>query len=338
MCLKNVLLSLIFNLLMVSSGFAQFCEGTLYSNLLPGDTAVVVVEGDTLNVRANPGLNGKWIAELEADTLIHIVSGPRCADGYAWYQGEFEAGQLGWMAESSDEDYYLGRLPREYITYTTLQEIQPNLSFTYPSGIIEHITQDANFAHGRFWNGASTILYLANGDAILINVIAVEELEADSTNAMLFNQLNYLIDLNSDEAFTQIPAFPNTMGEPRQLLIQPNYVHFQNGSGIRYLAVYFLEELYVSINYDSFEYTFHGLTDDGRYYVNVSASGIATPELPLPPPENPNDPNVYAAQYDAWLAEVETFLNSIAPASFAPHFSMIEGIIQSIEVDTKSEP
>jgi|GEM_PF-5551535 len=327
----SILMCLMYVLLTISSGQAQFCEGALHSNLLPGDIAIVVVE-ETLNVRAEPGLNGVFITELEPDTEVPIIAGPRCVDGFAWYQGELDNEETGWMAESDGEDYFLGKLPRDFVTYTTPEEIQPQLHFTYLDGSIERIVQDSNGAHGRSWAGTSTILYPVDGDPIFISVIAVEDMETDNTLAALIEELQSLIELNSDEAFTQIPEFANNMGYPRQLIAQQNFADFQSGTGFRYIAFYAEDDSFAEVTRDSFEYSFHGLTEDGLYYVNVSALTVASPEIPPSPPQNPDDMSAYFAGYDDWLLEIETFLNSIAPASFAPRFSMVENIIYSLEV------
>ncbi len=328
----GLVLSLLYIFLAISSGQAQFCEGALHSNLLPGDTAIVVVE-DTLNVRAEASVSGTRITELDPDTEVSIVAGPRCVDGYAWYQGELSDGQLGWMAESDGEDYFLGKLPRQFVTYTTPEDIQPTLKFTYLDGSIDRIVQDMTVAHGLSWSGTSTILYPVDGDPIFINVIAVEDIDADSPIAPLVEDLQNLIALNSDEAFSQIPEFTNNMGESRQLIAQQNFADFQNGRGLRYIAFYSQDDSYTDVERDNFEYTFHGLTDDGQYYVNIAGLGIASPELPPSPPQDPDDMSAYFAGYDDWLIDIETFLNSIAPVSFAPRFSMIEGILNSLDVN-----
>lgn len=58
------------------------------------------------NVRAEPGIAGMRVGQLTAGQVFAVVDGPRCADGYVWWQ--VESGALsGWTAEGDAADYWI---------------------------------------------------------------------------------------------------------------------------------------------------------------------------------------------------------------------------------------
>ncbi|MBZ0274703.1 MAG: SH3 domain-containing protein [Anaerolineae bacterium] len=62
--------------------------------------------GPANNVRAQPGRAGERVGELAAGDVFAVVDGPRCADGYVWWQ--VQSGDLiGWTAEGTDGEYWL---------------------------------------------------------------------------------------------------------------------------------------------------------------------------------------------------------------------------------------
>ena len=75
------------------------------ATLKPGDIAVVVNNGDTLNLRVRPGLDKSIITKVSPSTLVTVISGPQCADGYRWYEIGF-SGQDGWAAEVGPDGQY----------------------------------------------------------------------------------------------------------------------------------------------------------------------------------------------------------------------------------------
>ncbi len=58
------------------------------------------------SLRAAPGLYGAVVGEIPAHAEVLVLAGPRCADGYQWYQVQF--GDLtGWTAEGDSQEYWL---------------------------------------------------------------------------------------------------------------------------------------------------------------------------------------------------------------------------------------
>lgn len=62
-----------------------------------GDTAVVVADGDSLNLRSGPGLTESVITQLRDGTVVSVVGGPVRAYGHTWVQVTSTAGS-GWVA------------------------------------------------------------------------------------------------------------------------------------------------------------------------------------------------------------------------------------------------
>jgi hypothetical protein len=63
----------------------------------PGDSAIVVADGDSLNLRNGPGLDQGVLTQLEDGSLVTIVAGPVRAFGHTWVQVSSGAGS-GWVA------------------------------------------------------------------------------------------------------------------------------------------------------------------------------------------------------------------------------------------------
>jgi hypothetical protein len=314
---------------------AQFCEGTLYSNLIPGDTAIVVADS-LLNVRSEPSLSGDLLAQLEPDTELVVINGPVCADRHAWYETRLDDDRTGWVAEADSEEYWLGKLPRQYATYERPADpdgTSPTVRFTYPETSIERIDFDSAYMHGALYSGEQIILRTVGGGPIFITAIPFEEFQTGADGGYdRAEVLHDLIDEWSDEALGWAYAYPNNQGDWPTIVVHKELQEFQNGRGFSYIAAYInLDEL-EPVDQDSFWYAFHGLTDDGAYFVNVTMP-IQTPQLPEGPTPDPEDMTEYFAGYLPWINEVRAFLLTKEGASFSPMLGMINSIVYSLEIE-----
>jgi hypothetical protein len=334
---KKVCFTVLFLVLTVSipGAAAQFCEGMLYSNLIPGDTAIVVSENQ-LNVRSEPSLSGERLARLESDTELPVIGGPVCADGYAWYEIRLDDDSTGWVAEADNEDYWLGKLPRQYVTYERPADpngTSPTVRFTYPESSIDHIEFDMVVIQGTVYHGEEIILRTLDGQPIFITAIPFEDFETGHSGG--YDQaevLHGLVDEWSDVALDAAYAYPNSGGEWPTLVVLKELEEFQNGRGFSYVAAYINTEELQPVYSDSFWYAFHGVTDDGAYFVNVTVP-IQTPQLPEGPPLDPDDMTEYFAGYKPWIDEIRDFLLPQNAASFSPMLSMVKGIVYSLEIE-----
>jgi hypothetical protein len=85
-------------------GIAQ-CPGTPASRLEIGGVARVT-PGAPNRVRAQASTSSAILGNMPAGTAFIVLAGPVCADGYAWWQVNFN-GIIGWTAEGSGAVYFL---------------------------------------------------------------------------------------------------------------------------------------------------------------------------------------------------------------------------------------
>jgi hypothetical protein len=108
-------------------------------------------------------------------------------------------------------------------------------------------------------------------------------------------------------------------------------LNFVNGNGIRYLTQF--DESPLPANNRELFYYFHGITNDGNYYVQVV--------LPIQAPflasdNNPNSPlpqNGIPFHGDqSYFSAIEQQLNATPPNQFSPSLTSMDALVQSITV------
>lgn len=81
------------------------CPDELIPRLTPGLWARV--SHDTANnLRRDPGLRGQLLGAIPGGDIFRVLDGPRCADGYVWWQVSY-GGRDGWTAEGRPGDDWL---------------------------------------------------------------------------------------------------------------------------------------------------------------------------------------------------------------------------------------
>ncbi len=126
------------------------------------------------------------------------------------------------------------------------------------------------------------------------------------------------------------------------LRAQTQHVRFQNGAGIRAVVISG-QDLFFANN-ESLQYEFHGLTDDGQYYIQVMFP-IAAPMLlstydpaentnedAIPVPELPEDDGQAAIVINEYNEEAERQLDALAGSSFAPDIESLDALVDSLLV------
>ncbi|MFZ1043244.1 MAG: hypothetical protein WCA79_00400 [Anaerolineales bacterium] len=108
-------------------------------------------------------------------------------------------------------------------------------------------------------------------------------------------------------------------------------INFANGNGIRYLTQF--DQSPLPANNRELFYYFHGITNDGNYYVQVVLP-IQSPFLP--PDNNPSSPlprNGIPFHGDqSYFNAVEQQLNATPPDQFSPSLTSLDALVQSIKV------
>lgn len=159
-----------------------------------------------------------------------------------------------------------------------------------------------------------------------IFVYPVAELPAFNTGAAtIASDLKTLLEDREIEDY--LPFLP--MYNAAQVMhSQVEYLDFKNGSGVRFLTQF--DQAPLPINNMELIYTFQGLTSDGKYYV-AAVFPVSHADLP--------DTNLANAQtqsdleeFPTYLAETVAWLEQQPAASFAPDLSVLDALIQTIEV------
>lgn len=67
--------------------------------LTSGYSYSITTEGDNLNLRGTPSMDGEILKKLRTGEWLTIVSGPKVADDYVWWNVEIKDGTRGWVVE-----------------------------------------------------------------------------------------------------------------------------------------------------------------------------------------------------------------------------------------------
>lgn len=88
---------------------AEGCPGAQPSRLSVGEFAYISTDPPLPNrLRQGPGKSNDVIGNIQPGEQLSILSGPQCANDWAWWKVEVIAtGQVGWTAEGDDQDYWL---------------------------------------------------------------------------------------------------------------------------------------------------------------------------------------------------------------------------------------
>jgi hypothetical protein len=181
-------------------------------------------------------------------------------------------------------------------------------------------------AHLRFLLDGYALPWTLHEPRVVIYPVA--EFEAVSEYAA--DTIAHLRQLLADRPATPgtIPPLPPFNAE-QLMRAQVAYIDFQNGTGVRFLTQY--AQAYVPINNHELFYTFQGLTDDGHTYV-AAILPVSHPGLPADQTAYEGDPNTLARNFDAYIAGVEEQLDAQGASSFTPDLSLLDTMLQSLEV------
>lgn len=126
-----------------------------------------------------------------------------------------------------------------------------------------------------------------------------------------------------------IPVLPGLGNAVQDLRVQNDYLEFENGSGIRFVAHY-AQDASPIIN-DNVFYTFQGLTTDEQFYValyypvNTSALPSAFDET-----EAAEDYEAFAENFETYLQETNDTLNALNPSDFTPNLEDLDSMVESL--------
>jgi hypothetical protein len=131
-----------------------------------------------------------------------------------------------------------------------------------------------------------------------------------------------------------IPFLP-LFNAKQMIRAQIAYVDFQNGTGVRFLTYY--SQVPIPVNNNELFYTFQGMTHDGDYYV-AAILPVSHPMLPanwmieIPA----GDADAFAQNLDSYMGDIEQQLSAQDASSFTPDLSLLDAMIQSLELTPTS--
>jgi len=159
-----------------------------------------------------------------------------------------------------------------------------------------------------------------------IFVYPISELGVNEVAAKVAEDLQTL--LQSQQAGESLPFLP-LYNETQALHAQVNYLDFKNGQGVRFLTEY--NQGMLPVNNRQLFYTFQGLTSDGRYYaaavLPVNLSG-----LPADESSTDNLSADFTNDFRTYMTATVDMLNQQPASSFTPNLSMLDAMIQSLEI------
>lgn len=83
------------------------CNGVLSPRLTVGQNATVTEAGDQLRLRAGDGLDQPVEGNMKTGDIALVIGGPRCTDGYNWWQLQTQKYGTWWAVEADGQDYWL---------------------------------------------------------------------------------------------------------------------------------------------------------------------------------------------------------------------------------------
>jgi hypothetical protein len=118
-----------------------------------------------------------------------------------------------------------------------------------------------------------------------------------------------------------------------RLEIQRQYLSFKNGKGIRYVTAVPINNQPGEINSQNMTYVFEGLTDDGRYYVELRIwsgyTGIQDNTIA------PQDQQRYLNDlqtYSEYISKIDWQMKMLPSSAFTPDLNQIDIMINSLNV------
>ncbi|MEJ2447489.1 MAG: hypothetical protein P8Y37_06045, partial [Anaerolineales bacterium] len=134
--------------------------------------------------------------------------------------------------------------------------------------------------------------------------------------------------LKSPQELPVMPFLP--LNNAAQVLhVQVQYLDFQNGKGLRYLAWY--SQGIMPVNNYSLIYTYQGITDDGAYYI-AAVLPINHPALPEDETVTGNEPPEFASDYPTYLTNIIADLNLQNGGSFFPPLDQLDALVSSMAI------
>lgn len=131
-----------------------------------------------------------------------------------------------------------------------------------------------------------------------------------------------------DLATADLP-FPPLFNAAKIVSWVPEFLEFQNGSGLRYLT--FFSQAATPITNQGLFYTYQGITADEMYYINAILP-VSQSELPADDSNFQIDAAFYNF-YKSYLGQLHGQVTAAPAESFTPDLTSLDAILRSLEVN-----
>lgn len=180
-----------------------------------------------------------------------------------------------------------------------------------------------------FQNYADELGWVASGSAIYVYPTVTFPTGADYPFTHELANLQALLAARPDVPNGSLPMLP-TVTATQLFHAQVQYLDFPNGAGIRFITAAGLDKSPLS-NPVVF-YTFQGLTNDGAYYI-AAQFPLHVSVLPdEAPPMTNEEYEAFVADYDRYMDDLTTQLDTLEPAAFDPDLTVIDNLFRSLDV------
>ena len=134
--------------------------------------------------------------------------------------------------------------------------------------------------------------------------------------------------IQSPQEVKPMPFLP-LMNQVEVIHAGVQYLDFQNGQGLRYLAE-FGQGISPLNNYELI-YTYQGLTSDGKYSV-AAVLPVNHPSLPAERGVTGNEPLEFSSDFAGYKANLANTLNTAAADTFTPDLTQLDAMMSSLKI------
>jgi hypothetical protein len=125
-----------------------------------------------------------------------------------------------------------------------------------------------------------------------------------------------------------IPVLP-VVNAGQVFVAEPEYLDFQNGTGVRFITFY--SQDISPVSNDRLVYMFQGITSDGKYVI-AAQFPVKAPVVPDSIDPNTFDYNALSADYPGYMTKTVTALDGVAAGDYTPSLDLLDALIQSVSV------
>jgi hypothetical protein len=330
------------------SAQAQTCPDTLPSQLIIGEQAQVT-PGSSNNLRAAPTTSAERIGQISAGTVVNVLEGPVCADGFAWWRVEtLDAALNGWTVEAVEGAYALvppaegftaAPLEGEIIAYEGAQiTLPPTLGISADAVLAESIigTDLEGVYPGEEWlTQPEGIHFLFNPTASAArfdNRIAIFPLPAYMRLNPHFAEdifiLQDLLETRPTPDFTALSRINFVDFMAQVLEVKGSYLETEQFIGVRYVTAFAQEALPVVRD----SYVFYGISRDGRYFVDMQML-LLVDALPATFADISEQTWTVQGGFtdgETYYADINVLLESLPPEAYQPSLTALDALAASI--------